>query len=79
MAPNIVEKIADALHIPGVHKHEDKAAATAAGGETKKPIFEKEKVTVIFVLGGPGAGVSVSVQPHTLHVNSSSSSITYLV
>jgi hypothetical protein len=79
MAPNIVEKIADALHIPSVHKHEDTAAATA-GGETKKPIFEKEKVTVIFVLGGPGAGVSVSVQPpYTLRVNSSSSSITYLV
>jgi UMP-CMP kinase len=59
MAPNVVEKIADALHTPGVHKQEeDKAAATAAG-EAKKPIFEKEKVTVIFVLGGPGAGVSL--------------------
>jgi len=55
MAPNIIEKIADVLHIPGVHKHEDKAPATA-GGETKKPIFEREKVTVVFVLGGPGAG-----------------------
>ncbi|KAI0272135.1 adenylate kinase-domain-containing protein [Russula aff. rugulosa BPL654] len=44
MAPNIVEKkTADA--------DADKAAATA-----KKPILEKEKVTVIFVLGGPGAG-----------------------
>lgn len=72
MAPNIVEKIADALHIPGVNKTEDKAAATS-GGEPKKPIFEKEKVTVIFVLGGPGAGVSLLSNPHTLHVNSSSS------
>lgn len=62
MAPNnLVEKIADALHIPGVHKRGDGAeAAPAAEGETKKPIFEKEKVTVIFVLGGPGAGVSLS-------------------
>jgi len=65
MAPNIVEKIADALHIPGVHKHEDNASATA-GGETKKPIFEKEKVIVIFVLGGPGAGVSLSSFPPLL-------------
>lgn len=64
MAPNIVEKIADALHIPGVNKHEDKAVSTA-GGEAKKPIFEKEKVTVIFVLGGPGAGVSLSSNPPT--------------
>jgi len=54
MAPNLVEKIADALHL---HKHEDHAsAASTAEGTTKKPIFEKEKVTVIFVLGGPGAG-----------------------
>ncbi|KAF8479047.1 UMP-CMP kinase [Russula ochroleuca] len=58
MAPNLVEKIADALHIPGVHKREGEASAAAATaeGEAKKPIFEKEKVTVIFVLGGPGAG-----------------------
>jgi len=41
MAPNFIEKIADALHLPAAHK----------------PIFDKEKVTVIFVLGGPGAGV----------------------
>ena len=76
MAPNIVEKIADALHVPGVNK--DEAAATTVGETKKKPIFEKEKVTVIYVLGGPGAGVSLS-NPHALHVNSSSSSITYFV
>jgi len=59
MAPNLVEKIADALHLPGIHKQEDHASSTAvstAEGATKNPIFEKEKVTVIFVLGGPGAG-----------------------
>jgi UMP-CMP kinase len=60
MAPNLVEKIADALHLPGAHKRDDQAVATAEG-EIKKPIFEKEKVTVIFVLGGPGAGVSLSL------------------
>lgn len=75
LAPNIAEKIADARRFPLVHEHEDKAAATA-GGETRKPIFEKEKVTVIFVLGGPGAGVSLG---WTLYANSSSSSGTYLV
>ena len=49
--PNIVEKIADALHLPGSHKGGD-----GAEGATTKPIFDNEKVTVIFVLGGPGAG-----------------------
>jgi len=53
MAPNIVEKIADALHLPGSHK-----SGGGAEGATTKPIFDKEKVTVIFVLGGPGAGAS---------------------
>lgn len=48
MAPNFVEKIADALHLPGSLTHK--------GEETKRPKFDKEKVTVIFVLGGPGAG-----------------------
>ena len=74
MAPNIVEKIADVLH-------EDKAAATSGGG-TKKPIFEKEKVTVIFVLGGPGAGMSsLCPTPATQSTfNPGSSSVTlYLI
>ena len=57
MAPNLLEKIADAIHLPGVHKREGEASAAAAEGDAKKPIFEKEKVTVIFVLGGPGAGM----------------------
>jgi UMP-CMP kinase len=43
MAPNVIEKIADATHLPG-------------SPEQKKPKFDKAKVTVIFVLGGPGAG-----------------------
>ena len=54
MAPNIVEKIADALHLPGFHGRGD--GAEGATSATTKPIFDNEKVTVIFVLGGPGAG-----------------------
>jgi UMP-CMP kinase len=40
MAPAVIEKLAHALHIP--HKH--------------SPVFDASKVTVVFVLGGPGAG-----------------------
>ena len=84
MAPNLVEKIADALHLPGTHKQEDhtSAAASTTEGATKKPIFEKEKVTVIFVLGGPGAGVSLSFSPSPTpprHDNSSSLLPTHLL
>jgi len=63
MAPNVVEKIIDALHLPSAHKRGDEASAegapatATAEGVTKKPIFDNEKVTVIFVLGGPGAGM----------------------
>lgn len=70
MAPNLLEKIADAIHLPGVHKREGEASAAAATataeGDAKKPIFEKEKVTVIFVLGGPGAGMPLSFFPSFL-------------
>jgi hypothetical protein len=45
MAPNSAEKTA--VTLPALeHK----------GEETKKPKFDKENVTVIFVLGDPGAG-----------------------
>ncbi|KAH9056629.1 UMP-CMP kinase [Lactarius vividus] len=43
MILNFIWKIAEALHLPGFAEH-------------KKPKFDKEKVTVVFVLGGPGAG-----------------------
>ncbi|KAK1229064.1 bifunctional uridylate/adenylate kinase [Marasmius sp. AFHP31] len=43
--PAVIDKIADALHL---HKK------PAAGSST--PTFDPKKVTVIFVLGGPGAG-----------------------
>ncbi|EPQ58506.1 UMP-CMP kinase [Gloeophyllum trabeum ATCC 11539] len=69
MAP-IIEKIAQALHLP--HKDSKKgesappatshAPAPAAAGSApaadapKTQVFDSSKVTVIFVLGGPGAG-----------------------
>jgi hypothetical protein len=53
MAPNLVEKITDALRIPGSPKH-------------KKPKFDQATVTVIFVLGGPGAGASFSISRQPL-------------
>ncbi|KAJ8078496.1 bifunctional uridylate/adenylate kinase [Marasmius tenuissimus] len=43
--PAVIDKIADALHL---HKK-------PAGGSST-PAFDPKKVTVIFVLGGPGAG-----------------------
>ncbi|KAJ6547282.1 UMP-CMP kinase [Mycena capillaripes] len=42
--PAIIDKIAEALHI-----HKDKS-------QSKSPVFDHAKVTVLFVLGGPGAG-----------------------
>ena len=38
----------------------EKVADVHKRGETN-PKFDKEKVTVIFVLGGPGAGASFSL------------------
>ncbi|EMD34508.1 hypothetical protein CERSUDRAFT_86598 [Gelatoporia subvermispora B] len=52
--PAIFDKIADALHL-----NKSAAAAEEKAGETsapKAPAFDKSKVTVFFVLGGPGAG-----------------------
>lgn len=54
--PAIIDKIAEALHL---HKKEDKHAVSDSQAEvasSKGPAFDSSKVTVIFVLGGPGAG-----------------------
>ena len=68
MAPNLIGKIADALHLPGTHKSGDETQAVAtAEGASKKPIFDNEKVTVIFVLGGPGAGTPFPFPPLLTH------------
>lgn len=53
--PAVIDKIADALHIPRHHKHEEGAHAETSA--TTTPVFDSEKVTVLFVLGGPGAGM----------------------
>ncbi|KAI0735658.1 UMP-CMP kinase [Earliella scabrosa] len=50
--PAIIDKIADALHL-SEHKH-DVPPSAAEGSST--PAFDHSKVTVLFVLGGPGAG-----------------------
>ncbi|KAI0713332.1 UMP-CMP kinase [Earliella scabrosa] len=50
--PAIIDKIADALHL-SKHKH-DAPPSAAEGSST--PAFDHTKVTVLFVLGGPGAG-----------------------
>ncbi|KAH9951422.1 UMP-CMP kinase [Amylocystis lapponica] len=56
--PAIVDKIAGALHLHKSHskeKHEDTATGSASAN-VPTPAFDSNKVTVIFVLGGPGAG-----------------------
>lgn len=52
--PAFIDKIAGALHLKkdGNSKSSETAVAPAAGS----PVFDASKVTVIFVLGGPGAG-----------------------
>ncbi|RDX45460.1 UMP-CMP kinase [Lentinus brumalis] len=48
--PAIIDKIADALHLS--HHKEGHSQPTAQ----TQPVFDSSKVTVFFVLGGPGAG-----------------------
>ncbi|TFK55336.1 UMP-CMP kinase [Heliocybe sulcata] len=65
MAP-LMEKIAEALHLKSHPKDPAKDAAeadtpkeepaTATAPTPKKQVFDSDKVAVIFVLGGPGAG-----------------------
>ncbi|OCH95225.1 UMP-CMP kinase [Obba rivulosa] len=49
--PAIFDKIADALHL---NRSSEENTGEASTRET--PAFDKSKVTVFFVLGGPGAG-----------------------
>ncbi|KAJ8515534.1 hypothetical protein ONZ45_g7075 [Pleurotus djamor] len=49
--PAFLDKIADALHLHKKDKHPETGETPSAS-----PVFDSSKVTVIFVLGGPGAG-----------------------
>jgi hypothetical protein len=53
--PAIIDKIADALHL---HKKKDEqdGSTTQPTAHTKETVFDSSKVTVLYVLGGPGAG-----------------------
>ncbi|KAI0075800.1 UMP-CMP kinase [Panus rudis PR-1116 ss-1] len=66
---HVLDKIADTLHLRKSHPSTDSskpidgnvlggdsAAVAQAGAPEKKPVFDSSKVTVVFVLGGPGAG-----------------------
>ena len=57
--PAIIDKIADALHL----HHYKEGQSSAEGSQEKTPVFDKSKVTVFFVLGGPGAGKPSSTAP----------------
>ena len=52
--PAIIDKIADALHLNKQSKEGGQPSATHDAPST--PAFDHAKVTVLFVLGGPGAG-----------------------
>jgi len=55
--PAILDKLANALHLHKKHQEEKTADMSTDSPEvTKTPVFDNSKVTVIFVLGGPGAG-----------------------
>ena len=55
--PAIIDKIAGALHL---QKQKD----TEPKDTPKTPVFDKEKVTVLFVLGGPGVGACINLATH---------------
>lgn len=65
----VLDKIAHVLHLDKSHPHhkaqEVKSETPAAA---KRPAFDHNKVTVIFVLGGPGAGTRAEYRDATLHI-----------
>ena len=65
--PAILDKIAGALHLhkshPDAPKEHSEPPKEAATGSAASPVFDKSKVTVLFVLGGPGAGEAAVVAP----------------
>ena len=71
--PHIVDKIAEALHLKGHHQKQeghaeeakpvDTSATSSDGAVNGVPVFDAAKITVIFVLGGPGAGPKIYLIP----------------
>jgi len=53
--PAIIDKIAHALHLDGRRGGHKKSKSKTSN---KALAFDSEKVNVVFVLGGPGAGAS---------------------
>lgn len=51
----LIQKAAEVLHI-----HKDRQAASSTSG-AQATVFDPKKVTVIFVLGGPGVGESIQL------------------
>jgi UMP-CMP kinase len=68
--PAILDKIAHALHMDK-RSPTTETAPKPAGTATHTPVFDANKVTVIFVLGGPGAGE----QKHTWYLSVSLNSL----
>lgn len=54
----VIQKIADALHLGSKTQSDQKANAppTDTAQKSTGPALDHNKVTVVFVLGGPGAG-----------------------
>ena len=51
----VLDKIAEKLHLKSAASEEESVKSET---DTKKcPAFDNSKITVIFVLGGPGAGM----------------------
>ncbi|KAI0693892.1 UMP-CMP kinase [Cytidiella melzeri] len=58
--PAIIDKFADVLHLRGHKEHPAESSSAqpvpAVAYKPVSPTFDSSKVTVLFVLGGPGAG-----------------------
>lgn len=52
----VLEKIAEKLHLKAAPNEEP--AESKETDMKKKPALDNSKITVIFVLGGPGAGIN---------------------
>lgn len=55
----VLEKLAEKLHLKSPASKEESAKSETS--MKKGPVFDNSKITVIFVLGGPGAGMILHV------------------